>query len=66
MSSLVVIKLHITFVTVDQRTVELVSDQRWTGREKESEQKKKKHKTRSKENKTNSMLSVYVQVIHDY
>ena len=42
-----------------------LSDQRWTGREKESEQKKK-HKTRSKENKTNSMLSVYVQVIHDY
>lgn len=40
-----------------------LSDQHWTGREKESEQKKK---TRSKENKTNSMLSVYVQVIHDY
>ena len=65
MSSLVVIKLHITFVTVDQRTAEL-----WMinagQEEKKNQSRKKRHKTRSKENKTNSMLSVYVQVVHDY
>ena len=50
MSSLVGIKLHIMFVTVDQRTVEL-----WvinTGQEeKKNQSRKKRHKTRSKEKK---------------
>lgn len=40
-----------------------LSDQRWTGREKESEQKKKAQDTKQREKKP---TACYVQVIHDY